>query len=250
MKAPDVKPVEVSRALHHLHVLLRAHRLYEKNHPSILENLDTTYDLLRGIAGELNGLEIRVERGGLVVPKLGDAHLADARGELQVLAADLQRSGVRSLIFAKKFNVGELDTLAHLTLTALLRSEEPAKRGGLPWWPAKLLENRVEGILVNEHTERRVDTVLASLIAALVAYGGNSPRENSDTAIQAPEIDDLVAALRLLARRGSRALDPRCDGRSQPRDRAHAAQRDHPACSAGRGKSPTLLAASLRDSDL
>ncbi len=200
MKAPEVKPAEVSRALHHLHVLLRAHRLYEKNHPSILENLDTTYDLLRGIAGELNGVEIRVERGGLVVPKLGDAHLADPRGELQALAADLQRSGVLSLIFAKKFNVGELDTLAHLTLTALLRSEGPAKRGGLPWWPAKLLENRVEGILVNEHTERRVDTVLASLIAALVAYGGNSPRENADTPIQAPEIDDLVAALRLLAR--------------------------------------------------
>src|SRR5512136_1164543 len=114
MKAPKIEPAEVSRALHQLHVLLRTHRLYEKNHPSILENLDTTYDLLRGIAAELNGLEVRVERGGLVVPKLGDAHLADPRGELHALATDLQRSGVRSLIFAKKFNVGELDTLANL----------------------------------------------------------------------------------------------------------------------------------------
>jgi len=200
LNSPEVKPAEVSRALHQLHVLLRAHRLYEKNHPCILENLDSSYDVLRRIAAEMNGLEIRVERGGLVVPKLGDAHLADPRGELQALAADLQRSGVRSLVFARKFNVGELDTLAHLIQGALLRSSEPAKRGGMPWWPAKLLETRVEGILVNEHTERRVDSVLSSLMGALVAYGGSSPRENADTPIQAPEIDDLVAALRLLAR--------------------------------------------------
>jgi len=45
-----------------------------------------------------------------------------------------------------------------------------------------------------------VDTVLASLIAALVAYGGHSPREKADTPIHAPDFDDLVASLRLLAR--------------------------------------------------
>jgi PilZ domain/HEAT repeats len=42
--------------------------------------------------------------------------------------------------------------------------------------------------------------VLASLIAALVAYGGHSPREKADAPIQAPDFDDLVASLRLLAR--------------------------------------------------
>jgi hypothetical protein len=45
-----------------------------------------------------------------------------------------------------------------------------------------------------------VDTVLASLIAALVAYGGNSPRESSEAPITAPDFDDLVAALQLLSR--------------------------------------------------
>jgi hypothetical protein len=200
MTSPEVKPADINRALRELHVLLRSQRLYEKNHPRTLESLDISYELLRGIAATLNGLELRIERGGIVAPKLGEAHLTDPRGELQAFAADLQRSGIHSLVFARKFHVGELDTLAQLVKAALLRSEEPVKRGSMPWWPARLLESGVEGIQVNASTERKVDTVLASLMAALVAYGGNSPRESGDTPIQVPEIDDLVAALRLLAR--------------------------------------------------
>jgi PilZ domain len=38
------------------------------------------------------------------------------------------------------------------------------------------------------------------LIAALVAYGGSSPRELSDAPIHAPDFEDLAAGLRLLAR--------------------------------------------------
>src|SRR5439155_8421065 len=49
-------------------------------------------------------------------------------------------------------------------------------------------------------TDRKVDSVLSSLIAALVAYGGHSPRDASDTPIKAPRIEDLIEALRLLAR--------------------------------------------------
>jgi hypothetical protein len=200
MASSHVKASELNHALRELHVLLRSQRLYEKNHPRVLETLETSYELLRGIAAALNGLEIRIERGGVVAPKLGEAQLADARGELQALATDLQRSGIQSLIFGRKFHVGELDTLAQLAKAALLRSEEPVKHGNKPWWPARLLENGVEGIQVNASTDRKVDTVLASLMAALVAYGGNTPRESADTPIQVPEIDDLVAALRLLAR--------------------------------------------------
>jgi hypothetical protein len=200
MAFSEVKASELNRALRELHVLLRSQRLYEKNHPRMLESLEASYELLRGIASALNGLELRIERGGVVAPKLGEAQLADARGELQALAADLQRSGIHSLIFGRKFHVGELDTLAQLAKAALLRSEEPAKHGSIPWWPARLLESGVEGIQVNASTDRKVDTVLASLMAALVAYGGNTPRESADTPIQVPEVEDLVAALRLLAR--------------------------------------------------
>jgi PilZ domain-containing protein len=191
---------EVHRALHSFHLLLLSERLYEKNHPRRLDHLDGAYDSLRQIAETLEGLEIRVERGGIVAPRIGDGHLPDPRGEMQALAADLQRVGIWSLVFSKKFHVGELDTLARLMRQSLLKSEEPASDNANSWWPARLLENRVEGISVNIQTERKVDTVLASLIGALVAYGGHSPGEAKDAPIKAPGFDDLMATLRLLAR--------------------------------------------------
>ncbi len=198
--ATDHKVLEVRRALQSLHLLLRAERLYDQNHPRRLDSLDGAYDSLKNTAEILGGIEIRIERGGLVVPRISDAHLPDVRGEMQALAGELQRAGIEALVFSNKFHVGELDTLARLVKASLLRSEEPAKDVGSAWWPARLLEHRVEGISVNTQTERRVDTVLASLIAALVAYGGHSPREKSDTPIHVPDFDDLVASLRLLAR--------------------------------------------------
>jgi len=82
----------------------------------------------------------------------------------------------------------------------LLRSEEPANRGGNRAWPAQLREHRVEGIQINTLTERKVDTVLASLIAALVAYGGNAPQESGDAAIRAPQLEDTTETLRLIGR--------------------------------------------------
>src|SRR5438105_1340292 len=196
----DQKASEVQHALRNLHLLIRSERLYEKDHPLRLDSLDSAYDSIRNVTELLGGLEIRVERGGLVAPRIGDAHLPDSRGEMQALAVDLQRAGIHALAFLKKFHVGELDTLARLVKASLLKSEDPANGTGNSWWPARLLENRVEGISINTQTERRVDTVLASLIGALVAYGGHSPREKVDSPIQPPDFDDLVACLRLLSR--------------------------------------------------
>jgi hypothetical protein len=196
----ESKAEEVHYALRSFHLLLRSERLYEKNHPRRLDRLDGSYDSMRSVVANLGGLELRIERGGIVAPKISDAHLPDGRGEMQALAMDLQRAGIQSLAFAKKFHVGELDTLAQLLKASLLRSEEPARHRGDAWWPARLLENRVEGISVNTPSERRMDTVLASLIGALVAYGGHSPRESANAPIQVPDFDDLVANLHLLAR--------------------------------------------------
>ena len=195
----DQRSLDVQRALRNFHLLLRSERLYEKNHPSRLDSLDGAYDSMRHVTETLDGLEIRIERGGIVAPRIAEGHLPDSRGEMQALAADLQRSGIRSLAFSKKFHVGELDTLTRLMRESLLKSEEPAVDGGNAWWPARLRETRVEGISINTQTERRVDTVLASLIGALVAYGGNTPRE-THAPIKPPDFDDLVATLRLLAR--------------------------------------------------
>jgi PilZ domain len=189
------------RALRELHVLLRSARLYERQHPRMLQSLDAAYESLRRMVSSLNGLEIRVERAGLVVAALSEELLPDPRGDLYELAKDLQRAGVQHLSFANKFHVGELDTFAQLAGRTLLQSDQSATvQQALTWWPKKLLESRVEGISVNTQTERKVDTVLSSLIAALVAFGGSSSRETSDVPIQIPQVDDLIAALSVLAR--------------------------------------------------
>lgn len=192
--------LDLVRSLRSLHLLLRSARLYDREHPRLLQSLDGAYESLRSIIANLNGLEIRVERTGLVAPKISESPLPDARGDLFALAKDFQRAGIYNLVFAPKFHVGELDTLAQLGKAALLKSGQPTKQQAMAWWTSKLKERRVEGIAINTETERKVDTVLASLIAALVAYGGNSPREALDAPIEIPEIEDLEATLRLLAR--------------------------------------------------
>lgn len=203
--APLIDPrlLGVSRGLRALHLLLRSARLYERQHPRLLQSLNSAYESLHAVSESLNGIEIRVERNGLVVPKVSEGVLPDTRGDLAGLAQDLQRAGIYNLNFAGKFHIGELDTLTQIAETTLLKSEPPSKQGpaaAAGWWRAQLAENRVEGISVNTQRERKVDTILASLIAALVAYGGSSPRERPDAPIEAPELDDLTETLRLLSR--------------------------------------------------
>ena len=191
---------QIAQALRSFHLLLRAHRLYDSSHPRLLDSLDSAYDGLRAAAIELDGLDVRVERGGIVIPKISEGHLPDPRGEFNALANDLQRARIHSVYFSVKFHVGELDTLAQLVKATLLRWEQSAKLMGVDGWPAKLRENRVEGIQVNTLTERKVDTVLASLIAALVAYGGKAPVETGDQPICVPLAGEITEALRLIGR--------------------------------------------------
>jgi len=131
----------------------------------------------------MGGLEIRVERDALVVPKLNEAPLPDRKGELQHLAADFQLAGIQTLVILRQFHVGELDTLVQLIRAALLKSKGPLPNKRNSWWNAKLLEYGVEGFLVNVQTDRKVDTVLSSLVAALVAFGGNSASDDADAPI-------------------------------------------------------------------
>ncbi len=194
----DPLVADAIQALRDFLLLLRAHRLYSPTHPRLQESLDAAYDSLRRSAADLGGLEVRPERGGIVVPKVSESHLPDARGEFHALAMELQRVGIQTLWFAPKFHVGELDTLTQLLKTTLLRSEESSRRNPITAWTDILRENRVEGIQINTLTERKVDTVLASLIAALVAYGGNAPVEHGDTPIQSPQIEEFNDALRLI----------------------------------------------------
>lgn len=191
---------EVHQSLRELQILLHTRRLYHHSHPKSLESLDSAFHSLQQLAQTMNGLELRVERECFVVPKLSEAPLPDPKTELQHLAADFQSAGIQTLVVLKQFHVGELDTLTQLVRAALLKSNEPAKHKRASWWNAKLLEYGVEGILVNAQTDRKVDTVLASLIAAMVAFGGNSASENVDAPIVPPSSENLRDVLRLLAR--------------------------------------------------
>src|SRR5260370_42541099 len=161
----DQKAIEVYRALRNLHLLVRSERIYEKDHPQSLDSLDSAYDSLRNAAELFGGLEIRVERGGLVAPRIGDTPLPDAQGEMQALAIDLQRAGIHALAFSNKFHVGELDALAHLVKASMLRSEEPAN-GGNSWWPGRLLEDRAEGISGNAEKKRKQGNSFATPMPA------------------------------------------------------------------------------------
>lgn len=201
-RTTELSALDVQSALRALQVLLRSTRLYHKTHPKVAESLDAAYEALRGVTAGFGGLEVRIEGGGILAPKLGSEPLTDSHGELAALAGDLRRVGIHKLIFAAKFHVGELDTLAHLVHAGLLRSEVPGKnRGAARAWTKWMAEHGVEGIEINTESERSVDSVLTSLIAALVAYGGGTQRTAEDsTAIRAPELEELIAALRLLGK--------------------------------------------------
>src|ERR1700680_801399 len=99
---PDARTAGLMHALRCLHLLFRSERLYDRNPPRRLQSLDACYESLHDLAGALNGIEIHIERSGLVVPKLNDAHLPDVRGEMQSLAQDLQRAGIQSLALYRK----------------------------------------------------------------------------------------------------------------------------------------------------
>src|SRR5215475_12316602 len=191
---------DLYHALRQLQILLHNKRLYHHSHPKSLESLNVAFQSLERVARAMNGLELRVEPSGIVVPKVGEARLSDHRGEFRSLASDFQQAGVQTLVLRRQFHVGELDTFAQLLRASLLKSDELRKTSRGSWWEAKFLEFGVEGIQVNSQTDRRVDTVLASLVAALVAFGGNTPNQDADAPIVAPTLESLSAVLRLIAR--------------------------------------------------
>ena len=191
---------DVRSGLRGLLILLHNKRLYHHSHPKTLDSLNQAYEDLQRLTQAMNGIELRVERDSIVVPKLSEAPLPDPKAELRHLALDFQLAGIQTLVILRQFHVGELDTLAQLLRASLLKSDESSKKNRSAWWTAKLLEFGVEGIQVNAQTDRKVDTVLASLIAALVAFGGNAPGENADAPILAPSAENLSAVLRLIAR--------------------------------------------------
>jgi hypothetical protein len=216
----SVRIADLHRALLHFHLLLRSERLYDKNHPRRLATLEKAYDSLHGVV--LRGkFDVYVKRDGLAVSPAGTVYVPDARGEMQALCSVLMQAGIKRMSFTEKLCLEDLNILTELIKVSLITpaqtlagpNDRAIRSSRDDWWAARLAEQAVKGIFINTQVDRKVDTLLTSLIAALVAYGGNSQRGNSEELIRLPHFDDLVATLTLLARitlplESSRGLSP------------------------------------------
>src|SRR3984893_5391964 len=210
MAVDAAKIANIQRALLNFYLLLRSQRLYEVDHPQRITTLGCAYDSLRAVAGR-QILGLHVMRDGFTCPTFGDALLPDATGEMLALSSALRQAGIRRISFLPKLSQEEVDILAELIKVSLMTmgqtsaaqtsaktSDNDAKGARDVWWIKSFAERDVEGILVNTQVDRKVDTLLTSLIATLVAYGGHSPRIDSEN-VRVPGFDDLIATLKLLA---------------------------------------------------
>jgi len=174
--------------------LLRSARLYQKNHPRVLESLEAAERNLRAPLESLREIAVGVERSRLVAPALREDLLPNHHGELNALGEELSRCGITSLIFLPQTNLGELDALAQAINSSLQGAS--ARREQRPDWPTWAAERGISGIHVNAPLERNVNTALASLTAALLAYGG-APEAAEPLGAT---LHELTAVFSLLAR--------------------------------------------------
>ena len=129
--------------LRQFRVLLGAARLYQRNHPRLMEILASAEQQLRIVLALQSPLVFAIERNGIIMPRYeanaGDL-LHDPRGELRGLAEELLRSGICSLLFAPPINVGELDLLAH-EISQVPRGLTPGDTSSRKLWDSWIGKN-------------------------------------------------------------------------------------------------------------
>ena len=189
--------------LRQFRVLLGAARLYQRDHPRLMEILASTEQQLRIALAARSPLVFAVETKGILLPPHAGGlaePLHDQRGELKALAEDLLRSGITSLLFTHPINVGELDLFAH-EISQVPRTVSPGDTASRRLWDSWTRERGIVGIRVNIPTERRDSLLLASLMSAVLAYddaAGQSPRASRP--MPGANFDQIASALRLLAK--------------------------------------------------
>jgi hypothetical protein len=170
--APDAL---VGEFLEAFRILLRSSRLYQRNHPRWVESLDAAEHRLRDALAATPSVQVRVEHGTFTVSH-GDATtphglpVADAHGELKSLAEEFARCGLSSLEFLQTVHLGELDLLSQQILW-ITRKRPTSADQGKTIWQQWIREAHIFGIRINIPAGRRDETVLATLVAALLAYG-------------------------------------------------------------------------------
>jgi len=146
-----------------LQVLLRAARLYQRNHPHVMESLETADADLRAALDRVAPFELKLERARVV---FRGNPLSDPRGELKKLAEHLHRRGVYSMVFQPQTHLGELGTMVQVLAASPLQSSEEDSVD----WIALFAEKRIYGIRFNQPlVEKKADSVLTTLVAAVLA---------------------------------------------------------------------------------
>ena len=191
--------------LRQFRVLVGAARLYQRNHPRLMEILASAEQQLRVALALHSPLVFAVERNGIILPRY-DANagelLNDPRDELRALAEELLRSGICSLLFTPQINVGELDLFAH-EMSRVPRSATPGDTSSRKTWDKWLREQRVSGIRLNVPTERHDSLLLASLVSAVLAYDESPQRSlHSRAKLAQPmaNFEQASVALRILSK--------------------------------------------------
>jgi len=212
--------------LRQFRVLLGAARLYQRNHPRLMEILASAEQQLRIVLASQSPLVFAVEHNGMIMPRYeanASELLYDPRGELRGLAEELLRSGICSLLFVPPINVGELDLLAH-EISQVPRSAMPGDTASRKLWDSWIREQRIAGIRLNIPTEKRDSLLLASLVSAVLAYDEAPQQSSHARAMQAQPaatFEHVAATLRVLAK-----LAPPRDPEMQP-SAADMARRFH-----------------------
>ena len=208
-------------------MLVSAVRLYQRNHPQLTDSLEAAERDLRFAFQQLPSLSISVEREALVViatreSTRGPLPLPDPRGELRSLAESLTSAGVRSIAFLPPSNLGELALFATaVEATSRLASQSRSGRGDAGRdWSAWLSQHRITGIRINIRVERSDETVLATLLSALVALDPAAVAEPHAAAQSSS--DQVRAALHFLAETAPRLDDALQDSTPEATRIVHA----------------------------
>jgi hypothetical protein len=226
--------------LRQFRVLLGASRLYQRNHPRLMEILASTEQQLRIALAARSPLVVAVDPKGMVLPRPEGSSaemLHDPRGELRALAEELLRAGICSFMFAQPINVGELDALAH-EISRVPRSAAPGDTASRKLWDNWIKDRGVVGIRINIPTERRDSLLLASLMSAVLAYDDAAQHSSHSSAVRKmPEtgFEQLAATLRVLAK-----LVPPNDPEMQP-STEEVARRFHSVVSRSEASSVSLI---------
>ncbi len=194
------------RFVRSLHVLLRSARLYQRNHPRLVESLEGAEESLRAAHDHAAPLAIRFDHGRVV---FRGQPLADSRGEMKSLAEDLSGRGVSVLVFSRETNLGELNSLAAL-LSASRNGNGHATMSSE--WPRLLERQHVAGIRVNVlPDEKRADAALGSLMTAVLQLDlkkWKDDLEHEPGPPAAKSADELIRVLRLLNTVAKNVLRP------------------------------------------